>query len=315
MYIHDGHHMSDAWYCVDRGADRVHMFYLAHPLGTDEPTFVGHAVSADLVTWETRPVALRRGPRGAWDDIKLCTGSVLEYRGRYWMAYSATGSRDSSAAEPYRVQRCGLAVSDDLETWERRPQNPVSEAGPPFYECMSTGERQMVHWRDPFLFEHEGTVYHLTCARRCDGDGDTRGAAALVRGSDRREWEVLAPLEHDRVSQEMEVPQIRRIDGRWYLAFCTLGRFLAPDFARRFGSALPERSNFAMVGDTALGPYRIHGTGQIVQHGWDEYFYAAQLVEFRGRWYLLATVHDGDGERISDPVPVRGDDTGIHPCT
>ena len=315
MYIHDGHHMSDAWYCVDRSADLVHMYYLTRPLGTDEPTVVGHAASSDLVTWETRPAALRRGPPGSWDDVKLCTGSVLEHRGRYWMAYSATGSRDSSEAEPHRVQRCGLAVSDDLETWDRVPGNPVTEPGPPHYELMSSGERQMAHWRDPFLFERGDSVYQLVCARRRDGDRATRGTVALARSSDMREWEVLAPLEHDRVAQEMEVPQIHRIDGRWYLVFCTLGRFLASELARGFAGAIPERSNFAMVGDSPLGPFRLRGTGQIVHHAPDEYFYAAQLVEFHGQWHLLAAIHDNGGERISDPVPIRGDETGLHACS
>ena len=213
MYIHDGHHMSDAWYCVDRSADLVHMYYLTRPLGTDEPTVVGHAASSDLVTWETRPAALRRGPPGSWDDVKLCTGSVLEHRGRYWMAYSATGSRDSSEAEPHRVQRCGLAVSDDLETWDRVPGNPVTEPGPPHYELMSSGERQMAHWRDPFLFERGDSVYQLVCARRRDGEvaGHGDGGAAADRGTvdggDDRQVVVAQALDQTVVAaHQLELP-------------------------------------------------------------------------------------------------------------
>jgi len=312
MYVHEGHHMSDAWYFVDN--DVVHMFYLSQPLGTSGPPVVGHAVSDDLVGWERLAPALRTGPPGSWDDLRLCTGSVIKRDGRYWLAYSATNTTDSSPAEMWRTQRVGLSVSDDLVTWEKLPGNPVTQAGPPRYEEMSTGQRKMVHWRDPFLFDDGDAVYQLIFARRADGDVATRGTVALARSIDMRTWEVLPPLEHDRVAEEMEVPQVYRIDGRWYLVFCTLGRFLSPDFAERFEGQLPERTNFSMVGDSPLGPFHIHGTGQIVRHGLDDYFYAAQLVNLRGKWYLLATVHDKEGERISDPVPVRADETGVHAC-
>ena len=80
------------------------------------------------------------------------------------------------------------------------------------------------------------------------------------------------------------MPQVYEIDGRWYLIFSTLGRFLSPGFARRFRGAVPERSNFSMVGDSPFGPFHIHGTGQIVRHRPDDFFYAAQLVHFRKKW-------------------------------
>jgi len=314
MYIHEGHHIGDAWYYVD--ADVVHMFFLTWPRDGSGPTstFVGHAVSRDLVRWETLPPALRPGPSGSWDDLKLCTGSVIKHGGRYWMAYSATSSSDSSLEEPWRVQRIGMAVSDDLAVWHKLPENPLTRAAPPHYERMSTGERQMVHWRDPFLFDSGEAVYQFVCARRRDGDRPTRGTAALARSTDMRHWEVLEPVEHDRISQEMEVPQAYEIDGRWYLIFCTLGRFLSPSFARRFQGAVPERSSFSMVGNSPFGPFHVHGTGQIVCHPPDSYFYAAQLVSLRGKWYLLATVHDDVSERISDPVSVRGEETGVCAC-
>ena len=67
MYIHEGHHMGDAWYYVDDRADTVHMFYLAWPRDADGPTstFIGHAVSQDLVKWETLSPALRTGTSGS----------------------------------------------------------------------------------------------------------------------------------------------------------------------------------------------------------------------------------------------------------
>ena len=95
MYTHEGHDMGDAWYFVDDMTNTVHMFYLADPLdgGRD---FAGHAISKDLVNWERLPPAIETGPTGAWDDLRICTGSTIEWHGRYWTAYSATSLNDSS---------------------------------------------------------------------------------------------------------------------------------------------------------------------------------------------------------------------------
>ena len=70
----------------------------------------------------------------------------------------------------------------------------------------------------------------------------------------------------------------------------------------------------SMVADSPFGPFSMHGTGQIVCHPPNDYFYAAQLVNFRGNWYVLVTMRDDLSVRISDPIPVRGDDTGVHTC-
>ena len=312
MYIHDGHHMSDAWYYVDDVSDVVHMYYLTSRMDNDDPPFVGHAISSDLVNWQRLTPALRTGSPGSWDDLRLFTGSVIKRDGRYWLAHSATDTVNSSMEERYRFQRGGMAVSDDLLTWHKLPENPLTQADPAHYEQMSTGQRKMVHWRDPFLYDDGDVVYQFISARRYDGKISTRGTVALAKSSNMVNWEILPPIHHDQISEEMEVPQVYQINGRWYLVFCTLGRFLAPEFAIRFGKHLPERSNFSMIGESPFGPFRIHGTGQIVQHPPDAYFYAAQLVQFRGQWFLLATERDESSERISDPLPVRAEETGVH---
>lgn len=311
MYVHKDHHIGDAWYFIDGDTGTIHMFYLANPLDGG-PRFVGHAVSKDLVNWKELSPALQTGSSGTWDDLLICTGSVIQHTGRYWMAYSATSSTDSSLKEPYRFQRAGMAVSEDLLTWKKLPENPVTQAESPHYEQMSTAQRKMVHWRDPFLFGDGNFIYQFVCARRSDGDIATRGTVALAQSTDMQTWKTLPPIEHDRIAEEMEVPQIYLIDGRWYLTFCTLGRFLSPQLLRQFEGKIPERSNFSMVGDSPFGPFHLHGTGQIVCHPTDDYFYAAQLVNFQGQWYLLATICDDASQRISDPLPVHADETGLH---
>lgn len=311
MYSHPGYHVGDAWYYVDNDAE-IHMFYLSSPMRNGGQPFIGHAVSSDLINWRRMRPALQCGEPGSWDDLQLCTGSVIKRHGVFWLAYAATDTAHSSVAEPWRFQRVGMAVSEDLIAWQKISENPVSEPSLSYYEQLSTGERNMTHWRDPFLFDDGEHVYQLICARRRDGERKTRGTVAIARSTDMRTWDILPPIEHDRIAEEMEVPQVYRINGRWYLVFCTLGCFLSSGFRQRFQGPIPERTNFSMVGDSPFGPFHIFGTGQIAPHGPQAYFYAAQLVQFQQRWYLLATIHDEKSERISDPVDVQADDTGAH---
>ena len=113
MYLHKRHRIGDAWYIVDT-SNQVHMFYLAQAMLGNGKRFIGHAVSRNLFEWTRLSPALHPGKTGEWDDFQLCTGSIIECDGRYWMAYSATDTINSPPDEPWRYQRTGMAVSDDF---------------------------------------------------------------------------------------------------------------------------------------------------------------------------------------------------------
>jgi hypothetical protein len=49
-----------------------------------------------------------------------------------------------------------------------------------------------------------------------------------------------------------------------------------------------------------------------VEHAPDAFCYAAQLLQLRGNWYVMATIRDQDGARISEPLPVAADSSGLH---
>ena len=226
MFSLDGRSIGDAWYY--EASDAVHVYFLTKPEGSDAGLDIGHAVSRDLVDWEYLGPALERGALGAWDDRNLATGSVIRHGGRYWMAF--TGHK---MGEPLFVQRAGMAVSDDLVRWEKLPENPTSEADPAHYELVSTGQRTLTHWRDPFLLDTGEDVVMYVTARRTHGDITTRGAIGLARSTDMRRWEALPALEHDPIAEEMEVPQVYAIDGRYYLVFCTKDYWLSPSYTSR----------------------------------------------------------------------------------
>lgn len=304
MFRLEGHRIGDAWYFSE--GETIHAWFLAMPLERDRGWRIDHCVSGDLAHWEYRGTALEPGPPDAWDGKSLATGSVIRRGGRYWMAY--TGHKHESRF----VQRAGMAVSDDLETWRKLPENPTSVADPAYYEIESTGQRQLTHWRDPFLLDTGDHVLQYVCARRTDGDVATRGSIGIARSKDMVNWETLPPPEHDRMTEEMEVPQVYFIEGRWYLVFCTHDFWLATSYRNRFPGHTFRSTDYAMVGDSPLGPFRIHGTGEIMPEAPPGRFYASQLIEFRGQWYLLGTVGLDAESGISDPLPVVADETGLH---
>ena len=54
---------------------------------------------------------------------------LIRRDGRYWLAYAATNTSDSSTEEPFRVQRAGMAVSDDQDDASERISDPVPVYG------------------------------------------------------------------------------------------------------------------------------------------------------------------------------------------
>ena len=114
------------------------------------------------------------------------------------------------------------------------------------------------------------------------------------------------------MTEEMEVPQLYHIDGRYYLVFCTHSYLLAPSFKARFPGHSFRSTDYSMVADSPTGPFTIHGTGEIMSEPPAEWFYASQLVNWRGDWYLLGTEGRNEESAISDPFHVTADETGIH---
>lgn len=212
--------MGDFW-CIPH-QDLMHMFLLDYsvpPVRELPEESIGHATSKDLITWEEQPTALKRGADGQWDDLALWTGSCLEHEGKFYMAYTGISSQD-------RVQRVGMASSEDLYEWEKYPENPVIEPDNRYYEVPgpdSEENRGWAAWRDPWLLWDEGSrhFYAAITARINEGDAHERGCIALARSRDTRAWEVLPPLVAPGLYHDMEVPQLFEANERWYLLHST----------------------------------------------------------------------------------------------
>jgi beta-fructofuranosidase len=312
MFTLKHHHIGDPWFFVEDGI--AHMWFLTQPtsLPADERGKhwdVGYAVSSDLTNWDYRGLVLKRGWGDAWDSQKLATGHVIKRNGLYWMAY--TGHR----RRWFEVQRAGMACSDDLIHWRKLEENPVTEATSPWYD-LGQRERDPVHchWRDPFLIEDAPWMYQLMCAEAANGNRDATGVVGRARSRDMRNWEVVAPLDAERITRQMECPNMHFIEGRWHLVFSCHPGMISNEMKQRFPDHSFTSAVYSMVSDHQWGPYKLHGIGTVQPADAQVNIYAGQLVRWRDQWYLLGFLNDavsGAKEAISDPIPVEATPEGI----
>lgn len=297
----------DLWHVRD--ATVHHLFFLTAPRSLGDPDLrhwhvtIGHATSTDLHAWTVHDDVLGPGEVGAFDDRTTWTGSVVRDGDGWVMAYTGT-----SSAEDAKVQRIGIARSDDLFTWTRQTDG-VLEADATVYERLDPDVWFDEAWRDPWLFRHRGRWHCYLTARVRDGAPRDRGVVGHAVSDDLRSWEVLPPVTAPLGLGQLEVPQLCNLGGRWQLVFCSDVETQS-DPARR---ELPGTGTYHLVGDGPLGPF--HGPPHPIAAGPDPTTYAGRVVQdVAGRPWLLAWERtDASGRfvgRIGPPRPLRVDDAG-----
>ncbi|MGH2562844.1 MAG: glycoside hydrolase family 32 protein, partial [Thermomicrobiales bacterium] len=154
---------------------RYHLFYQYNPHGPFWGTIHwGHAVSADLVHWSDRPVALAPTPGGP-DQDGCYSGCAVDHNGVATIVY--TGVRGKAQLPCIATSR-----DDDLLTWQKHAANPVI-ASPPH-------DLDLVAFRDHSVWNEAGVWYQVVGAGiTCIG-----GTALLYRSEDLVRWEYLHPL-------------------------------------------------------------------------------------------------------------------------
>ena len=301
----------DSW-IADDGRD-YHLYFLYAPKALADPSLrhtaarVGHATSPDLVHWTSLGDTFGPSESG-WDDLAIWTGSVVQGDDGTWrLFYTAI----STAGHGLFDQRVGVAESDDLHHWRRCGDSPIVVPDRRWYRTLDTDPNASETWRDPFVFRDPGgDGWHmLVTARDAWAAPNDNGVLAHARSADLHSWTMGPPVcEPGAGFGQIEVPQVRVIDGRPVLAF-TCHPHEQTD-ARRAQSGFA--CTWSVPGGDVLGPWDISHAKPFEA---DPFLFAAPLVRRRdGQWVLLGFQNrEPEGIfdfQIIDPIPVELDDDG-----
>lgn len=287
----------DSWFAVTDKT--IHAFTLTAPQALGDPELrhvnarVGHSVSVDGITWTHIQDAL--GPVGedGFDSQATWTGCVLHVDDLWHMFYTGINRKNKE-----REQAIGHAVSKDLHEWTRVSDKPAARATRA-YAVLGNNHDGAEHFRDPWVFWHEGAWHMLITATDPSGWGTIGHAVS----QDLDRWEVLEPLVAESGFRQLEVAQTIYMDGKWVLLFCAAEKdVVRDDVEAGWGT-------YCAPADGPIGPFHLDRAELFAPN-----VYAARAVHFRNEWVLFGFLSDGTvtGFRgvISDPIPMRMNERG-----
>jgi beta-fructofuranosidase len=295
----------DSWIADDGGT--YHLFFLKAPRALTDPGLrhtaaaIGHATSSDLSTWEYHGEALSPAETG-WDDLALWTGSVARGDDGVWRMYYT--ALNSAGGFGVRDQRLGMAESDDLMTWRRVGEKPLIDPDPRWYNTLDEDPAASETWRDPFVFRDPGgDGWHmLVTARDRDAPRLSDGVIAHARSADMVTWELGPPLSAPAGFGQIEVAQVRELDGQPLLVFTCHPDEQSEEQKRRFGLF----STWYVLGDSLTGPWDLTRARPFED---EPKLFAAPLVRARDGSWAFVGFRNQEPEgiltfEILDPIPV-----------
>ncbi len=216
----------------------------------------GHAVSADLVRYEHRPVAL--APREPYELPNGCySGSAVDDDGTLTLIYTAAGR------EPIRQTQC-IATSADGLRFEKCDANPVIPAPPP--------QGDPGDFRDPKVWRHDGAWWMVVGSRHGE-----LGNVLLYRSDDLRAWEYVSVVcqSDGRGGSMWECPDLFPLGDRHALVISPCGVeprksvTMVGEFDYATGRFTPERQMDTDYGPGFYAPQSfIDARGRRVMFGW-----------------------------------------------
>jgi beta-fructofuranosidase len=285
----------DFW-IADDGVD-YHAFFLQAPRSLGDPqrrhanASIGHAVSSDLSNWTVLPGVIGPGADGSFDDLSTWTGSVVVDRAGLWWLFHTGITKEFT----HHWQRVGVSTSDDLRHWFR--EVTIVTADPRWYDTLAAGH-DGEHWRDPWVVQDDGGVWHMYVTARVGG-GRGAGVVGHAVSADLSSWEVRAPLSEPTGRFDwLEVISVLEVEGRWVALFSCLAAEMPQDEPGAGGV-------WSVPVDGPGAPVDIASAVRLTS----EDLYVGKVVARRGGGYaFLAFENRGpDGEfrgGIIDPLPV-----------
>lgn len=298
----------DFWFARD--GDAFHIFYLQAPKSLGDPELrhwhvsIGHALSRDLRNWDLLPDAIQPGKSSGWDDYTTWTGSVIQHQDLWYMFYTGTNRKENGL-----VQRIGVATSQDLIHWKKFSGNPVMEVDTRWYEQLDTAIWHDQAWRDPFVFQdpETGAFNAFITARVNSGSPDERGVIAHAQSADLFHWEFLPPVTDSGKFGQLEVPQLVKIRGKFYLLFSTQDWAYSKRFRRQLKSQ-PVTGVHYLVADNPLGPFQNQSEELLVGDASGK-LYSGKIVQTaQDKWVFLAFHNSDENGKfvgdLTDPIAV-----------
>lgn len=292
LYHPQGLYVWDTWYYAFEG--RLHCIHLQllRP-GSDRPEAehgaLGHAVSDDLVHWETLPPALFRGEPGSIDDSELWTGCVYQHEGKQYLYYTARSTKENGM-----VNRIALAVSEDGHHFERCKENPILIPDSRWY-CNEFHRLPLhghgypiVDGRDLCVVaDPEGHgFWGFFAARRMADTLAESSVIGLAHSDDLVHWEQYPPCFTPNRYGCVEVPEVFCLQGRWYMLCLTGNRYgqrgLVDD------PRLREATIYA-VADKVTGPYTLMENDNLVFGSIFQQGYCGKTIQWKGERVLFFT--------------------------
>ena len=213
--MYTGHGFND-WGIGDvdvlKTGDTYHLFHLVLP----NHAYIAHAVSTDGLNWKRVANALFIGDPGSWEDDMLWTMHVSPdpHNKRRWrMFYTGLCRKESG-----RIQRIGMAVSDDLYNWRKVEGDgwPMAVRGP-YYESSIEEGRHWVSFRDPYYRRVGNEGWLLAAARIPTGPVNRRGCVFLAKETSPGCFEPQPPLITLHQYDDVEVPIMITLGKRVYV--------------------------------------------------------------------------------------------------
>lgn len=309
------HWIWDSWYA--REGDLWHAFFLQAPKSLGDPDLrhwnvsVGHATSRDLRAWDHLGTCFRPSEDEAWDDYTTWTGSVVRDGDGLWHLFYTGARRDEEGLK----QRIGHATGRDLHGWERVGAGPCLDLAPEaaLYEELRLGFWHDRAFRDPWVMrdpEGEGWLMFFTARVPGIAEPNAGGAIGFATSPDLCDWTLQPPVFSGGFGQ-LEVPQVIRLDGRWFCLFCTSAQHFSKDQAEATPGG-PVTGTHYLVGESPRGPWRV-APGPFLDGGLPCRRYAARILETEDGPVLLGFADRPDGLHFQghvtdpDPVEVTGD--------
>ncbi len=259
-YSPPGRYIWDAWYMPRY--DEVHAFFLqarrSDGLSDGDEACIGHAVTTDLLHWQSCDHAIGPDADNPMDDGQPWTGCTIWHDGRAWLFYTMRGS-----ASQLREQHIGLAWSFDMKHWSRYPGNPVLTPDPQWYATLEAPVPGVLDCRDMQIIRDTVRERWLGFfATRIPGrELPETAAIGCAWSHDLIHWQQLPPAFVPGNMACVEVPDVFEINGVWYMT-CLTGHiygnrdiFTDPNLAHGtiYASAeRPEGPYQAPTGDNAL---------------------------------------------------------------